>query len=58
MDTLLYLVTRACMAVVALICLDTLAGTTHAVQPVSITAAAGLIIIADVIAYSNNGTSP
>ena len=53
MQTLGYLVARLIMVIVALMCVDVLANTTLAAEGWSIVAAGGLIIIADVIVYTN-----
>jgi hypothetical protein len=55
MQTLGYLTARLIMAIVALMCVDTLANTTLAAEAWSIFAAAGLIIIADIVVYTNTG---
>jgi len=53
---LLYAAARLVMGLVSLMCLDTITGTTYAAEPSSILAAAGLVILADIIAYTNNGS--
>jgi len=57
MQLLLYAGARLVMGIFALVCVDALTNTALAAEPSSIAAAFGLIVIADVIVYSNNGTS-
>ncbi|MCS3707201.1 hypothetical protein GGP62_002188 [Salinibacter ruber] len=52
-DFLLYLVARLVLAIFALVCVDTMTGTALAAEPSSILAATGLLLIADIIVYTN-----
>jgi hypothetical protein len=54
-DLLGYLVARLILAIFALVCVDTVADTALAAEPSSISAATGLLIIADIIVYTNQG---
>jgi len=56
MQTLGYIAARLIMAIVALMCVDVLANTTLAAEGWSIAAAAGLLIIADIIVETNTET--
>jgi len=57
MKTLGYLTARLIMAIVALMCVDTIADTSLAAEGSSIVAATGLLIIADITVYTNTGNS-
>lgn len=52
-DLLGYLAARLILGIFALVCVDTMTGTALAAEPSSILAAAGLLIIADIIVYTN-----
>jgi hypothetical protein len=56
MKLLGYIIARLILAIVALMCVDVLANTTLAAEGWSIVAAAGLLIIADIVAYTNSRT--
>lgn len=53
MNALWYLVTRAIMALAALMCVDVIADTTLAAEPTSILAMTGLLVIAEVLIAAN-----
>lgn len=52
-DLLGYLVARLVLAIFALVCVDTIADTALAAEPTSILAATGLLLIGDIIVYTN-----
>lgn len=53
MAILLYLITRLAAAVAALMCIDVLAGTALAASVWNVLAAAGLLVILDIVVFSN-----
>ena len=54
MSLLLYVVTRAILALVALMTIDAITGNAYAADPWNILAAGVLIVVADIIAYTNS----
>lgn len=56
MAILVYLITRLAAAVAALICIDVLAGTVLVASVWNVLAAAGLLIILDIVVFSNRSS--